>query len=99
VAADVRFAPEAATDIEAGFRWYEEQRPGLGSQFLDCVVVCLERLRRSPEMHERIKGEYRRALVRRFPYAIFYSYDGLTATVYSIMHTARDSAKWQGRLP
>lgn len=99
MAAEVRFAPEAAADVEAGFFWYEEQRPGLCAQFVDCVLACLERLRRSPEVHERVQAEYRRALVRRFPYAVFYEYDGRSVTVYCILHTARASSKWQSRLP
>lgn len=99
MAVEVRFAPEAAADVAAGFRWYEEQRRGLGSQFLDCVLACLERVRRSPELHERVRGEFRRALVRRFPYAVFYELDGQTVTVYGIVHTAREPAKWQSRLP
>ena len=99
MAAEVRFAPEAADDVTAGFRWYEEQRPGLGSQFLDCVVACLERVRRSPELHARVQGEFRRAFVRRFPYAVFYELVDQTVTVYGIVHTARDPAKWQSRLP
>ena len=99
MAVEVRFAPEAAADVAAGFRWYEEQRRGLGSQFLDCVLVCLERVRRSPELHERVRGDLRRALVRRFPYAVFYELVGPTVTVYGIVHTAREPAKWQSRLP
>ena len=99
MAVEVRFAPEAADVVTAGFRWYEEQRPGLGSQFLDCVVACLERVRRSPELHARVQGEFRRAFVRRFPYAVFYERIDQTVTVYGIVHTARDPAKWQSRLP
>lgn len=99
MAVEVRFAPEAAADATAGFRWYEEQRPGLGSQFLDCVLVCLQRVRRAPELHARVRGEFRRALVRRFPYAVFYELVDQTVTVYGIVHTARDPAKWQSRLP
>jgi plasmid stabilization system protein ParE len=99
VAVEVCFAPDAAADATAGFRWYEEQRPGLGSQFLDCVLACLERVRRSPELLARVRGEFRRALVRRFPYAVFYELVDQTVTVYGIVHTARDSAKWRSRLP
>ena len=95
MAVEVCFAPEAAADTTAGCRWYEEQRPGLGSQFLDCVLACLERVRRSPELHARVRGEFRRALVRRFPYAVFYELVDQTVTVYGIVHTARDSAKWR----
>ncbi len=29
--------PEAEADLAAAFCWYEEQRSGLGLEFLDCV--------------------------------------------------------------
>jgi len=51
-----------------------------------------------PEMHPIIHKNYRRALVRRFPYAVFYEYANDLVTVYSIFHTSRDPQKWQQRL-
>ncbi len=51
------------------------------------------------EMHAKIYDEHRRALVRRFPYAVFYEYAEETVTVYCIFHTSRDPDKWRSRLP
>jgi plasmid stabilization system protein ParE len=42
---------------------------------------------------------YRRGLIRRFPFAIFYEYAEATVTVYSVFHTSRDPEKWRERLP
>ncbi len=96
---EVRFAPAVASDVEAASRWYDEQSPGLGGRFLDAVMNCLERVRRSPELSQRIQGRFRRCLVRRFPYAVYYEYNRQTVTIYGIVHTSRDPAKWQKRLP
>ena len=52
-----------------------------------------------PEMHEFVHENCRRALVRRFPYAVFYEYADQTVTVYRVFHTARDPRKWRERLP
>lgn len=92
-------APEAAADVSQAFAWYEAQRIGLGSEFLLCVEACLEAICRMPAMQERVHENYRRALVRRFPFAVFYEYDGDNLTVYGVFHTARDPAKWRQRLP
>jgi len=51
-----------------------------------------------PELHAKVHEEYRRALVRRFPYAIFYEYTGGKVTVYCIFHASRDPKKWRNRL-
>ena len=41
---------------------------------------------------------YRRRLLRRFPYAVFYEHTNGIVTVYCIFHTSRDPAKWRRRL-
>jgi hypothetical protein len=46
-----------------------------------------------------IHQTYRRGLVRRFPYAVFYEFDGKTVSVYCVFHTSRDPNKWRQRLP
>jgi hypothetical protein len=33
--------PAAAADVEAAYRWYEQQRAGLGDEFLDAVRATL----------------------------------------------------------
>lgn len=38
------FRPAAAGDVEDGFQWYEDQRLGLGDEFLEeveRVVACM----------------------------------------------------------
>jgi len=91
--------PEAEQDIADAYEWYEARRPGLGEDFLSCVDACIQAIGRSPEMRAVVHETYRRALVRRFPFAIFYEHTGDVVTVYSVFHTSRDPAKWRQRLP
>ncbi len=93
------FAREAARDIEEAYGWYESQRVGLGEEFLGCVDACIQAIRRTPEMYAKTHEDYRRGLVRRFPYAVFYEYSLGVVTVYCVFHTARDPEKWRERLP
>jgi len=51
-----------------------------------------------PEMNMTVYKNYRRGLVRRFPYAVFYEYIGDMATIYGIFHTASNPRKWRLRL-
>jgi plasmid stabilization system protein ParE len=99
MAAELVVAPEAEQDITDAYAWYEERRPGLGEEFLSCVDACLEAIRRTPEMHAVVHENYRRGLVRRFPYVVFYEYARETVTVYGVFHTSRDPGKWRQRLP
>jgi hypothetical protein len=50
-------------------------------------------------MHTVVHENYRRGLVRRFPYAVFYEYVEDMVTVYGIFHTSRNPDKWRQRLP
>lgn len=99
MAARLVVAPEAELDIAEGYVWYESRRIGLGEEFLSSVDACMEGIRRQPEMYPLVHETYRRSLIRRFPYAVFYEYSGMTVTVYSVFHTSRDPEKWRQRLP
>jgi len=58
----------------------------------------MESIRRHPEMYPVIHESYRRSLIRRFPYAVFYEVEN-AITVYAVFHTSRDPDKWRQRLP
>ena len=92
------FAPEAARDVAEACAWYEEQRPGLGEEFLGCLDACLALTQRMPELHAKVHESFRRALVRRFPYAVFYEYDKGAIVIYALFHTSRHPDKWVRRL-
>jgi len=92
-------APEVVQDLAEASAWYEARRVGLGEELLSCVDACIAAICRMPEMNVVVHQQYRRGLVRRFPYAVFYEYAAPTLTVYAVLHTARDPDKWRRRLP
>ena len=98
MAVDLVMAPEAEQDLKEAYAWYEMRRVGLGEEFLDSVDVCIRAICRTPKMGRVVHENYRRALVRRFPYAVFYEFADETVTVYCVMHTAQDPDKWRERL-
>jgi len=73
-------APEAELDIAEAYAWYESRRLGLGEEFLSSVDASMESIRRRPEIYSLVHGSYRRSLIRRFPYAVFYEYAETTVT-------------------
>jgi len=98
MAAELVLAPEAEQDVAEAYAWYEGRRPGLGEEFLSCVDASIEAICRTPRMHAVVHENYRRGLVRRFPYAVFYETGQGTVTVYAVFHTSRDPQKWRQRL-
>lgn len=89
--------PEAEADALEAYRWYSEQLPGLGEEFLAEIDRALETIRANPEAHPKLHREFRRVLTRRFPYALFYAVRGDRIVVFAILHTARDPALWKKR--
>jgi len=96
--AELVIAREAHEDIGAAYGWYERRRRGLGEESPSAVEACFNRIARQPRIHSVVFQRYRRALVRRFPYAVFYESSAGRVTVYGVLHTARDPEKWQRRL-
>lgn len=89
--------PEAEADLVNARDWYERQRAGLGAEFLLCVEEVIERIGRTPEMYAVVYQDIRRALTRRFPYAIYYRVEGNEVVVVGVFHARRDPREWQAR--
>ena len=88
----------AELELEQGRSWYEGKQPGLGMRFVAEVDSTIERIRESPEMYAKIRKDYRQALVKRFPYAVYYEFSQQTVKIYSIFNCSQDPAKLDERL-
>jgi len=90
--------PEAEVDLTEANGWYEQQREGLSNEFRICIEEAMDRIDRMPELHAPIYRGIRRCLVRRFPYAIFYSIEETRILVIGVMHARRDPDQWRSRV-
>jgi len=52
-------------EIDEAYHWYENQRSGLGEEFLTEVQATLERVVENPELHATIYKDVRRVYHRR----------------------------------
>ncbi len=89
--------PEAERELDDAFQWYESRVRGLGTEFTRAVRAVFATIRRNPEQFARVRGEIRRALVRRFPYAIYYILDPELISVIACVHTRQHPRRWQSR--
>jgi plasmid stabilization system protein ParE len=89
--------PIASTEIQEAFRWYEQRRRGLGEKFLQTVQETLSAIEANPQQYARVRGEIRRAVIRRFPYAILYLAEPDAAVVLGCFHSKRDPRRWHSR--
>lgn len=89
--------PEAESDIAAAAQWYEEQRPGLSLAFRSALDRAFTAVSENPDRYAHIYRDVRRALVRRFPYGVFYVDQGERIVVIGVLHTSRDPKLWRSR--
>ena len=83
---------EALQDMTEAFSWYENKRAGLGTEFLDEVDKCFDRIVQTPG-HYQSHRDQRVAVLHRFPYKIVYEIEGETVVVYAVYHDKRNPEK------
>lgn len=83
--------------MQAAKRWHDERRSGLGLEFEAQVLRVVGFLGSSPEIFPQVDGNIRRALVRRFPYALFLCIVDTGVIVLSCHHLRRKQRNWQER--
>ena len=91
----VRSAAEA--DIAEAALWYEQRAPGLGADFLRAVDVAIAEIARMPERFPVVHSTCRRALLRRFPYGVYFVATPGRVSVVACMHARREPRRWKER--
>lgn len=90
----VVYRRKVGRDLAGYFGWYNEQRDGLGEEFLAAVDTVFDTIEKYPEIFARIHGEVRRAVLSRVPYVVFYRVESKRVAVLTVLHTARDPKVW-----
>lgn len=83
----------ARQDLVDGYCFYEEREPGLGSYFLDSLFSDIDSLQIHGGVHRLAYRNLHRALSKRFPFAIYYTFDGAVVRVRAVVDCRR-SPSW-----
>jgi plasmid stabilization system protein ParE len=87
---------EAENELYDAANWYEARSEGLGIAFLDGVEGLLERIAENPRQFQVVYQDVRRALLRRFPYGVFFRARASGAIkIIAVMHSARSPDRWR----
>lgn len=65
----------AQLDLKEVYTWYEQQKTGLGEEFLDELDVTILAIERNPFHAFSVENLCRRISLKRFPYDIIYLID------------------------
>ncbi|MBS1617991.1 MAG: type II toxin-antitoxin system RelE/ParE family toxin [Bacteroidetes bacterium] len=100
VAYNVSILSEAEVDLDSAFIWYETQQIGLGDKFIESVDQSIESISKTPKIYQEVYKGYRRCVIRKFPYGIYYQVlpDIAEIRIVGIIHFKREPAEIKKRI-
>lgn len=91
------FEPEAEAEFLEARRWYAERSSVIAEAFRTAVAQTLEVVESAPHSFPIAVLDIQKALVRRFPYVVYYVSLPQVTTVIAVIHARRDPRVWQER--
>ena len=88
--ARVIYKAAAETEIGDAYRDYESERQDRGGDFLDELARIQGHLEANPALYQRVDGDMRAAVLRRFSYGLFYVVEGAQVNVLARLHLQRE---------
>jgi plasmid stabilization system protein ParE len=97
----LQVAREAEDELTAAIDWYHERDPALAMELLVEVDRTLQAIAEHPFTGPVWRGDrpYRKKVLTRFPYAIFFRVEGESVIVDAIAHVRRRPGYWLERAP
>ena len=89
--------PDAENELLDAQAWYESKAPGLGFEFARAADAAVVSALRNPFGHLRIEEEFRRVILRKFPYTLIYLPNQRELLIVSFFHQHRKPGDWLGR--
>ena len=90
--------PEAMAEMAEAAAWYAVHGLELDAAFLDEVSRVIGMIRASPHRYPVVEGDIRRAVLKRFPYAVLFRAREDEVVVIACFHGRRDPEEWRRRL-
>lgn len=86
----IKILPIANEDLLDGYYFYEQQKQGLGSYFMDSLFSDIDSLLLFGNIHPIFFKNYQRLLSKRFPFAVYYKIEKSTIIIYAILDCRRN---------
>jgi len=94
------FHPEIDIDIKESYLWYNEQKYGLGDEFMEELETFYSKIEFNPDQYTKIDTEIglRACLLKCFPFKIIYKEYSESVFVVAVAHTSRLPNFWINRI-
>ncbi len=80
----IKILASAVEDLHSGRLFYELQAEGIGEYFFNSLFSDIDSLALYAGIHPKIFGYYR-LLSKRFPYAVYYTFEDDIAVVWRVL--------------
>ena len=94
---ELRVASRAKADIADAVAWYEAQRVGLSIEFIHALDQVFDAVVERLATFRIVRSGIRRALLRRFPYGVFFVEEEASVTILAVIHARRHPRVWPSR--
>jgi plasmid stabilization system protein ParE len=91
------FTSQADSDLAVAHLKYKQIKAELAERFLAAVQICLEKISDNPAMYAILEDNIRAAVLRKFPYVIYFRLEADTAHVLGVIHGRRSDRAWKYR--
>ena len=82
-------------DLALSARWHLDEAPHVLASFEEEIDRTLRVILERPELYQTVESTVRRALVRKFPFSVFYRMLPEWIEVIAIVHQSRDPRTWR----
>ncbi len=94
----IRILAVARTELLDAKEYYNNERAGLGFEFVVEFKNTLLRIAGFPAAWPQLSNRLRRCIMNRFPYSVIYELNHDCIRVVAVMHMRRDPKCWQNRI-
>jgi plasmid stabilization system protein ParE len=93
----IRLSRRAQADVREAAAYYGAQHPPLEDRFRSALVTVLDAVVGRPESFPIVHRDMRRAMLKVFPYGVFFRLKSDVIRVVGVIHLRRDPKTWQDR--
>ena len=90
---EIRLTRSATDDLMNAYAFYESREAGVGDYFLQCLSSDIDSLGLYAGIHSKSYSGFYRTASKRFPFSIYYQFEGTFVLVAAIIDARRSPSK------
>ena len=95
---NVGFLEAAEYELQCAMDYYNQQKQGLGHEFIAEIKTTVGRIADFPEAWQQLSKRPRHCLTRRFPYGVIYQIRDKEILIIAVSYLHQKPMYWKDRL-